>query len=175
MMIKKESIPSFLKEQAHELTLKRVEINKERYKGTHKERTGSKISLLLGEVDRAYYTDYLGIISELIIRWHYDINPEFVGFKASSFIKKGKLVTDDCDLEVYKIVDKEEVRVRVSIKACEGSFKANVKAMNRETSDIVIFVLFTGPNEYVIADFTPDEVRTWKQNFGFSPYYELKP
>ena len=47
-----QPIPSYLKEYADALTLLRVEINRKRYKGTHKQRTGTKNSKLLGEVER---------------------------------------------------------------------------------------------------------------------------
>ena len=82
-----QPIPSYLKEYADALTLLRVEINRKRYKGTHKQRTGTKNSKLLGEVEREYYTEYLGILGELLVRNYYETNPEFSSYKASTFIK----------------------------------------------------------------------------------------
>tara|TARA_R110000822_G_scaffold2772_14_gene12890 strand:- start:1909 stop:2427 length:519 start_codon:yes stop_codon:yes gene_type:complete len=166
-----QPIPSYLKEYADALTLLRVEINRKRYKGTHKQRTGTKNSKLLGEVEREYYTEYLGILGELLVRNYYETNPEFSSYKASTFIKGARSVKDDSDL----IVVKNGVSNKISIKTCEYSFKANCRAMDKETSDIVVFLLFISPDEYVVANYTPNQVKNWEVRHGYSPYYELHP
>ena len=166
-----QPIPSYLKEYADALTLLRVEINRKRYKGTHKQRTGTKNSKLLGEVEREYYTEYLGILGELLVRNYYETNPEFSSYKASTFIKGARSVKDDSDL----IVVKHGVSNKISIKTCEYSFKANCRAMDKEASDIVVFLLFISPDEYGVANYTPNQVKNWEVRHGYSPYYELHP
>ena len=73
--MKKVKIQQFLLDYAHDLTEKRVAINRERYAGTNKQRKGSINSHLLGEVSREYYTEYMGIIGELLTRYYYEITP----------------------------------------------------------------------------------------------------
>lgn len=169
------TIPPYLKDYADAITTTRVEMNRERYKGTDKERRGVKESVLLGKVSREYYTEYIGILAELIIRHHCDVNPSFTTYEASTFIKEGHFVTDDCDLKVVKMINGVATNQSLSIKACEHSLKVNAKSANKDfDSDLVIFVLFTSPTDYTLKSFTPGEVRSWELKEGFSPYYELK-
>ncbi len=164
-------IPSYLKEYSDDLTLKRIEANKIRYEGTQKQRTGIKKSVLLGEISREYYTEYLGILGELLVRHYYEVTPEYSRYTVSTLLKQTKDVTDDPDIHVIKNKETQ----RVSIKTCENSFKANKYAMDKESSDIVVFILFTSPEDYVVGNFKPDEVRSWKVRYAYSPYYESKP
>ena len=166
-----EVIPSYLKEYANDLTLRRIEINRRRYSGTHKQRKGTKQSVLLGEVSREYYTEYIGILGELLIRHYFEVTPEVSRYTVSTLIKQTKSVTDDPDI----IVESTKIKYGLSVKTCEKTFKANKKAMDKEESDIVLFILFTSPDEYLFADFTPDEVRLWDVRHAYSPYYEMKP
>jgi hypothetical protein len=166
-----EVIPSYLKEYANDLTLRRIEINRRRYSGTHKQRKGTKQSVLLGEVSREYYTEYIGILGELLIRHYFEVTPEVSRYTVSTLIKQTKSVTDDPDI----IVESTKIKYGLSVKTCEKTFKANKKAMDKEESDIVLFILFTSPNEYLFADFTPEQVRLWDVRHAYSPYYEMKP
>jgi len=166
-----EVIPSYLKEYANDLTLRRIEINRRRYSGTHKQRKGTKQSVLLGEVSREYYTEYIGILGELLIRHYFEVTPEVSRYTVSTLIKQTKSVTDDPDI----IVESTKTKYGLSVKTCEKTFKANKKAMDKEESDIVLFILFTSPDEYLFADFTPDDVRLWDVRHAYSPYYEMKP
>ena len=166
-----EVIPSYLKEYANDLTLRRIEINRRRYSGTHKQRKGTKQSVLLGEVSREYSTEYIGILGELLIRHYFEVTPEVSRYTVSTLIKQTKSVTDDPDI----IVESTKIKYGLSVKTCEKTFKANKKAMDKEESDIVLFILFTSPDEYLFADFTPDEVRLWDVRHAYSPYYEMKP
>jgi hypothetical protein len=166
-----EVIPSYLKEYANDLTLRRIEINRRRYSGTHKQRKGTKQSVLLGEVSREYYTEYIGILGELLIRHYFEVTPEVSRYTVSTLIKQTKSVTDDPDI----IVESTKMQYGLSVKTCEKTFKANKKAMDKEESDIVLFILFTSPNEYLFADFTPEQVRLWDVRHAYSPYYEMKP
>tara|TARA_R110001606_G_scaffold389088_1_gene554876 strand:- start:839 stop:1348 length:510 start_codon:yes stop_codon:yes gene_type:complete len=164
-------IPSYLKEYSDDLTLRRIEANKKRYEGTNKQRTGTKKSLLLGEVPREYYTEYLGILGELLVRYYYEITPEYSRYTVSTLLKQTKDVTDDPDIHVVKNGETQ----KISIKTCENTFKANKYAIDKEVSDIVVFILFTSPEDYLVGDFTPAEVRGWDLRYAYSPYYELKP
>jgi hypothetical protein len=158
--MKNLTIPPYLKHYANDLTLMRIEANRQRYEGTHKQRTGTKKSVLLGEVSREYYTEYIGILGELLMR-----------YTVSTLLKETKSVTDDPDI----IVEATDKNYGLSIKTCEKTFKANKPAMDKEESDLVLFILFTSPEDYIFADFTPAEVREWDVKHAYSPYYELKP
>ncbi len=167
----KDQIPPYLKEYANDLTLRRIEANRRRYKGTHKQRKGTKQSVLLGEVSREYYTEYIGILGELLIRHYFEVTPEVTRYTVSTLLKETKNVTDDPDI----IVESTKIKYGLSVKTCEKTFKANKRAMDKEDSDIVLFILFTSPEEYLFADFSPDEVRLWDVRHAYSPYYEMKP
>jgi hypothetical protein len=167
----KDQIPSYLKEYANDLTLRRIDANRRRYKGTHKQRKGTKQSVLLGEVSREYYTEYIGILGELLIRHYFEVTPEVTRYTVSTLLKETKNVTDDPDI----IVESTKIKYGLSVKTCEKTFKANKRAMDKEESDIVLFILFTSPDEYLFADFTPDDVRLWDVRHAYSPYYEMKP
>ena len=165
-------IPNFIKEYAHDITRRRVAINRERYAGTTKQRSGTKQSLLLGEVDREYYTEYIGIIGELLTRYYYEISPQYTSYTASTLIKEGRLVKDDTDLSVVK----QGQSITIGIKAGEGSFKFNAKALEKEQSDIIVFLIFTSPNDYVVDKFSVEEIRQWDYKEGpyGAPYYERR-
>lgn len=170
--MKKVKIPQYLKDYAHDITERRVEINRARYAGTNKQRKGTRNSKLLGEVSAEYYTEYIGILGELLTRYYYEITPEYTSFQASTLIKGAGLVKDDVDL----MVTKNGVRKKISIKAGEGSFKYNAKALNKENSDEIVFLLFTSPEDYTVAHFTKEEIEQWtlKQGPYGAPYYENK-
>ena len=89
----------------------------------------------------------------------------------STLLKETKSVTDDPDI----IVESTKIKYGLSVKTCEKTFKANKPAMDKEESDLVLFILFTSPQDYIFADFTPAEVREWNVKHAYSPYYELKP
>jgi hypothetical protein len=169
--MKNLTIPPYLKNYANDLTLMRIEANRKRYEGTHKQRTGMKKSVLLGEVSREYYTEYIGILGELLMRHYFEIAPQVVRYTVSTLLKETKSVTDDPDI----IVEATDKNYGLSIKTCEKTFKANKPAMDKEESDLVLFILFTSPEDYIFADFTPEEVRGWDVKHAYSPYYELKP
>ena len=169
--MKKFTIPPYLKQYANDLTLKRIEANRQRYEGTNKQRTGTKNSVLLGEVSREYYTEYIGIMGELSIRHYLELTPRVTRYTVSTLLKETKSVTDDPDIHVIT----GDGDYKLSVKTCEKTFKANKKAMDKEESEIVIFILFTSPDDYILADFTPDQVREWDVKYAYSPYYELKP
>jgi hypothetical protein len=47
--------------------------------------------------------------------------------------------------------------------------------MDKETSDIVVFLLFVSPEKYIVANYTPEEVKKWDVKQSYSPFYELHP
>ena len=168
--MKQVKIPEYLRMYADDLTTRRIALNRERYEGTHKQRTGTMQSALFGgEVDREYYTEYIGILAELLVRHYYEMNPVYTSYEVSTFLKEPGLVRDDIDLSVVKAGRRHSI----SIKACEKSFKANKRAMDREDADIVVFVLFTSPTDYLVAHYTPAQVQEWSVRYGYSPYYDL--
>tara|TARA_R100000426_G_scaffold81905_1_gene59995 strand:- start:8328 stop:8852 length:525 start_codon:yes stop_codon:yes gene_type:complete len=166
------NIPPYLKNYAHGLTTIRVKDNKERYEGTHKHRPGFKDSILLGSVPRDYYTDYVGILGELLVRHYLETSDEIVRYTASTLLKKQDDITDDSDIIAYS----SKETYRISVKTCEKTFKANKRAIDIEEADIVIFIMFTSPDTYLLSNFSPDQVRSWNVvTKAYSPYYELSP
>ena len=164
------NIPSYFKEYAHDLTLIRVEANRKRYSGTNKQRTGRKSSVLLGDVDREYYTEYIGILAELLIRDYCDKDKDCSNYCVSTFVKDSKYVYNDQDIKIKK----NDAIKHISIKACEYSLKANQYAIDNEDVDLVVFVLFTSPAEYEYHSFPIVEIQKWEVSQSYSPYYELK-
>lgn len=163
-----DSIPRHLKTAAHEMTLKRIEANKHNYKNRpDKKREGMIKSKLLGEVEREYYTDYIGILSEMIVRRHFDIEPEFEWYCVGTFIMpRGK---DGYDVEV-KHVDYTNP-LTINVKACEGALKVNCGALSRSEVDFYLFLRFTGPSQFETEIHTKEEIMKWRVCTGYSPYY----
>lgn len=160
-------IPSHLIDYAKDITQRRIDINKDRYSGTHKQRTGYINSKLLGYVSREYYTEYIGILAELIMRHRLDVDERCSWYKVSTFIKKTEYVSNDCDIELsWKGED-----YKMSVKGCENSMKANKQAIDSEDSDIVVFVVFTGEDEFITNMYNPEEIKDWEVKSSFSDYY----
>ena len=164
-------IPDYFKNYAHDLTLLRIEENKKRYEGTNKQRDGIKYSILLGRVSREYYTEYIGILAELIIRDFFEKEKQISKYEVSTLIKKSDFVLNDQDIRVTK----SGINHTISIKGCENSLKANLYAVLKEQIDWYVFVLFTSKNDYLLFWFKPSEVKEWEINkSGKSPYFEKK-
>jgi hypothetical protein len=161
------SIPYYLKDYAHDLTMLRLEATKDRYTSSYNKRTGTKDSVLLGEVEKDYYTEYVGILGELLTRRHYDVDPDYSGFKVSAYIKSKDNVSKDSDLIAYK----NGVPLKISIKSGERSFKANKHSMDKDDADIVVFIIFISDEEYLVRTWTPEEVRRFAVKGGHSNYY----
>tara|TARA_R100001460_G_scaffold52706_1_gene91617 strand:- start:532 stop:1068 length:537 start_codon:yes stop_codon:yes gene_type:complete len=170
--MRRVDIPPYLREYAADIAHRRVEANKERYNGTHRQRTGIKKSLLLGEVSREYYTEFVGVLGELLVRYYYEITPEYSRYSVSTLLKNTRDIKHDDDIEV---VQNGQVR-KVSIKTSEGSFKANERAMQKEDCDEMVFIMFTSKHEYIVGHYKPEEVREWPVVFGaYSRFHELIP
>lgn len=160
-------IPSFLMEYANEITTLRLDATKEQYTSSFNKREGIKESVLLGNVDRAYYTEYVGVLGELLVRRHYDMEPSYSGFKVSAFIKSSENVSRDTDLIAYK----DGLPIKISIKSGEGSLKANKSSVDKDTADVFVFILFLSETEYAVFHFTKDVVQRWVVKGGYSNYY----
>tara|TARA_R110002167_G_scaffold130_4_gene782 strand:- start:235 stop:777 length:543 start_codon:yes stop_codon:yes gene_type:complete len=170
--MKQVDIPNYLREYAADIAQRRVVANRERYKGTHRQRTGIKRSLLLGEVTREYYTEFVGVLGELLVRYYYEITPEYSRYAVSTLLKNKKDIKHDDDMKVMK----DGKVKKVSIKTSEGSFKANEAAMKKEDCDEMIFIMFTSSSQYLVGHYTPEEVREWPVVFGgYSRFHELFP
>lgn len=161
------NIPTYLLEYAKDITMSRIELNKERYKGTHKQRTGTLNSVLLGECSREYYTEYIGILAELIIRHRLDVNLDCDAYHTSTLLKRTNNATNDCDISF--VIDSREYDA--SVKGCEGSMKANVQALEYEPITHVIFVVFTGKDTYESKMYRVEDVKKWEIKTTKSPYY----
>jgi hypothetical protein len=162
-----ESIPNYLKDYAHDLTMLRLEATKDRYTSSYNKRTGIKESVLLGSVEKDYYTEYVGILGELVTRRHYDVDPDYSGFKVSAYIKSKENVSKDTDLIAYKNGEP----IKISIKSGERSFKANKHSMDKEDADIVVFIIFLSADEYLVRTWTTEEVKRFELKGGHSQYY----
>jgi len=160
-------IPNHLLDYAKDITQRRIDINKNRYDGTHKQRTGYIDSKLLGYVSREYYTEYIGILAELIMRYRMDVDERCQWYKVSTFIKKTEYVSNDCDIELSWNSNQQ----KISVKGCENSMKANKQAIDSEDSDLVVFVVFTGKDEFVTNVYKPEEIKEWEIKSSFSDYY----
>lgn len=160
-------IPTYLEEQADCLTELRLEQNEERYEGTHKERTGVVQSSHLGMCRRAYYTEYIGILAELIVRDILDKDPVVSEYTVSTFIKNADLVSNDCDIRYVANGENK----RISVKGCEGALKANKQAINSEDATTVVFIKFIGKDSYEIHKYSPEQIKSWEVKSAFSEYY----
>ena len=165
---KVKTIPEYLKAYAADITEARLDATKDQYTTAYNKRTGTKDSLLLGEVDKAYYTEYVGILGELLVRKHYDLDPSYSGYKVSSFVKNSENIKNDTDLTAFKNGEP----IKVSIKAGEGSYKMSKHSAEKDDSDIVVFIIFMSPTQYAVHVQTAAKIiDTYVVKYGHSPYY----
>ena len=139
-------IPYYLRHYADDIVKLRLEANRDNYRNKpQKERPGMKDSVLLGEVPRDYYTDFIGILGELIVRRYFEIDPRFEWYASQTMIQTRG--SDGSDLDV-KMVGKDE-KVLVNVKSGEGSLKANKRAVDIGGSDLYVFIRFISPTLFV--------------------------
>jgi len=163
-------IPYYLRHYADDLVKLRIEANRENYRGKpQKVRPGKKDSVLLGEVDRDYYTDFVGILGELIVRRYFEIDPRFEWYASQTMIQMRG--SDGQDLAVKMVGNNDEISVNV--KAVEGSLKANKRAVDISDCDIYIFIKFISDTMFVPYKFTQSEIQQWDVKHAYSPYYNL--
>ena len=163
-------IPYYLRHYADDIVALRLEANRDNYRGKpQKVRTGKKNSVLLGEVDRDYYTDFVGILGELIVRRYFEIDPRFECYTSQTMIQgRG---SDGSDIDV-KMANKDE-HFSINVKAGEGSLKANKRAVDIGNSDIYIFIRFISETTFVPYKFSQREIQSWDVKHAYSPYYNL--
>lgn len=163
-------IPYYLRHYADDLVKLRIEANRENYRGKpQKVRPGKKDSVLLGEVDRDYYTDFVGILGELIVRRYFEIDPRFEWYASQTMIQMRG--SDGQDLAVKMVGNDDEISVNV--KAVEGSLKANKRAVDISDCDIYIFIKFISDTMFVPYKFTQREIQQWDVKHAYSSYYNL--
>ena len=163
-------IPYYLRHYADDLVKLRIEANRENYRGKpQKVRSGKMNSILLGEVEREYYTDFIGILGELIVRRYFEIDPRFEWYASQTMIQSRG--SDGQDIAVKMVGETDEISVNV--KAVEGSLKANKRAVDVSDCDIYIFIRFISETTFVPYKFTQREIQEWKVKKAYSPYYNL--
>jgi hypothetical protein len=163
-------IPYYLRHYAEDIVRLRLQANRENYRGKpQKVRPGKKDSVLLGEVDRDYYTDYVGILGELIVRRYFEIDPRFEWYASETLIQARG--SDGSDIKVMVSGDSEPVEINV--KSGEGSLKANKRAVDIGTSDVFIFINFISETMFVPYKFSVKQIQKWDIKHAYSPYYNL--
>ena len=163
-------IPYYLRHYADDIVKLRLEANRENYRNKpQKERPGMKKSVLLGEVPRDYYTDFIGILGELIVRRYFEIDPRFEWYASQTMIQTRG--SDGSDIQV-KMVDNDD-EISVNVKSGEGSLKANKRAVDIGDSDTYIFIRFISETMFVPYKFSQREIQDWEVKHAYSSYYNL--
>lgn len=117
-----------------------------------------------GPIEGDFYTDFKGILAELLVRHRMDLTGQ--NFTASAFVKeKGN---NDPDL----IVNEKTI----DIKGCEKSLKVNLQSLSKINVDYIVFVLYLRDKHFVVYKFKKSDISKWdivtvnKNN----QYYEYK-
>mgnify|MGYP003664358092 FL=1 len=161
------SIPGCIFEHAKLYVDTRVMANRDHYKKLYwKSRSYKYMHPILFDdpVDNEFYTDFKGILGELLVRHHFDLKG--VNYTTSAFVKE-KGVSDP-DL----IVDGK----KIDVKGCERSLKVNMFTIDKLDVDFVMFVLFLSDQRYLLLDFTKDKIKEWNVVTinDRNKYYEFK-
>tara|TARA_R100000278_G_scaffold19288_1_gene18783 strand:- start:8584 stop:9117 length:534 start_codon:yes stop_codon:yes gene_type:complete len=160
-------IPECIFDHARLYVETRVMANRDHYKKLYwkSRRYEYKNPILFDEpVDNEFYTDFKGILGELLIRHQLDLKG--VNYTTSAFVKeKG---CSDPDLIVNgKSID---------VKGCENSLKVNFFTLDKLDVDYILFVLFLRHHNYVILNFKKTDIQDWdiKVINERNKYYEFK-
>lgn len=145
----------------------RVMANRDHYKKLYwKSRSYQyKHPILFDEpVDNEFYTDFKGILAELLVRHHFDLKG--VNYTTSAFVKEKGV--NDPDLIVK---DK-----KIDVKGCERSLKVNMFTIDKLEVDYVLFVLFLSRRRYVLLNFKKEDIKKWNLVTinERNKYYEFK-
>ena len=130
----------------------RVMANRDHYKKLYwKSRSYKYKNPILFEepIDNEYYTDFKGILAELLVRHHFDLKG--VNYLTSAFVKE-KGVSDP-DLTVNE--------KRIDVKGCERSLKVNMFTIDKLEVDYILFVLFLSQHRYVLLSFMKEDIKGW--------------
>ena len=161
------SIPGCIFEHAKLYVDTRVMANRDHYKKLYwKSRSYLyKHPILFDDpVDNEFYTDFKGILGELLVRHHYDLKG--INYTTSAFVKE-KGVSDP-DL----IVNEK----RIDVKGCERSLKVNMFTIDKLDVDFILFVLFLSDRRYILKQFEKEKIKEWKVVTinDRNKYYEFK-
>ncbi len=115
-------------------------------------------------VDNEFYTDFKGILAELLVRHHFDLKG--TNYTTSAFVKEKRV--SDADLIVN---DK-----KIDVKGCERSLKVNMFTIEKLDVDYVLFVLFLSGQRYVLLNFKKKDIKDWEVVTinDRNKYYEFK-
>ena len=145
----------------------RVMANRDHYKKLYwkSRKYEYKHPILFDEpIDNEWYTDFKGILAELLVRHQLDLKG--VNYMTSAFVKE-KGVSDP-DL----IVNNK----RIDVKGCERSLKVNMFTIDKLDVDNIVFCLFLSQRRYVLISFTKEEIKNWNLITinDRNKYYEYK-
>jgi len=160
-------IPKCIFEHARLYVDTRVMANRDHYKKLYWKSRSYKYKhpILFDEpVDNEFYTDFKGILGELLVRHHFDLKG--INYTTSAFVKQ-KGVSDP-DL----IVDGK----KIDVKGCERSLKVNMFTIDKLDVDYVLFVLFLSDHRYILLKFKKDKIKNWNVVTinDKNKYYEYK-
>ena len=146
------NIPKCIFEHARLYVDTRVMANRDHYKKLYwKSRSYLyKHPILFDEpIDNEFYTDFKGILAELLVRHHFDLKG--VNYTTSAFVKdKG---VSDADL----IVNDQ----KIDVKGCERSLKVNMFTIEKLDVDYILFVLFLSDQRYILLNFKKKDIKDW--------------
>lgn len=146
------NIPNCIFEHARLYVDTRVMANRDHYKKLYwKSRSYLyKHPILFDEpIDNEFYTDFKGILAELLVRHHFDLKG--VNYTTSAFVKdKG---VSDADL----IVNDQ----KIDVKGCERSLKVNMFTIEKLDVDYILFVLFLSDQRYILLNFKKKDIKDW--------------
>ena len=145
----------------------RVMANRDHYKKLYwKSRSYQyKNPILFDEpVDNEFYTDFKGILAELLVRHHLDLKG--VNYTTSAFVKQKGLADPDL------IVNNKTV----DVKGCENSLKVNFFTIKKLEVDYILFVLYLREHNYVLLNFKKEDILEWDivVRHENNKYYEFK-
>ena len=101
-------------------------------------------------INNEWYTDFKGILGELLVRHHFDLKG--VNYTTSAFIKEKGM--SDPDL----IVNQK----KIDVKGCERSLKVNYFTIGKLEVDYIIFVLFLSNFRYLILNYKKEDILKWE-------------
>ena len=101
-------------------------------------------------INNEWYTDFKGILGELLVRHHFDLKG--VNYTTSAFIKEKGM--SDPDL----IVNEK----KIDVKGCERSLKVNYFTIGKLEVDYIIFVLFLSNFRYLILNYKKEDILQWE-------------
>ena len=131
----------------------RVMANRDHYKKLYwKQRSFEYKNPILFDkpINNEWYTDFKGILGELLVRHHFDLKG--VNYTTSAFIKEKGM--SDPDL----IVNQK----KIDVKGCERSLKVNYFTIGKLEVDYIIFVLFLSNFRYLILNYKKEDILKWE-------------